>query len=54
VYSVEWEIKRGTSCPEFADVKVNEDGSIDFHTYHYNGGGHWSEIVEDELNKENK
>lgn len=50
IYSVEWEVRRDTSSPEFADVKVNEDGSIDFHTYHYNGGAHWTEVVEGTLN----
>ena len=30
-------------------ARVNEDGSIDFHTYHYNGGGHWTEVVEEAL-----
>ena len=45
VYEVAWEIFRDTDSTEFADVKENEDGSIDFHTYHYNGGAHWTEVV---------
>lgn len=49
IYKVEWEVRRETDCCDFADVKVNEDGSIDFHTYHYNGGGHWTELVEHAL-----
>lgn len=52
LYTVEWEVKRDTdSCDYFAEVKENEDGSIDFHTMHYNGGGHWSEVVEGALNE---
>ena len=49
VYEVQWEVERANDVPEFADVNVNEDGSIDFHTYHYNGGGHWTEVIEDAL-----
>lgn len=54
IYAVEWEVKRERDCYDFADVKVNEDGSIDFHTYHYNGGAHWTEVVENALEKEDK
>lgn len=49
IYEVEWEVKRDCEGIEFADVKVNKDGSIDFHTYHYNGGAHWTEVVESKL-----
>ena len=49
VYSVEWEVEGEGDCSYFADVKVNPDGSIDFHTLHYNGGGFWTEIIEDKL-----
>jgi len=48
VYSVEWEVKRG-ELYGFGQAKQNEDGSIDFNTYHYNGGGHWTEVVENAL-----
>lgn len=48
IYSVEWEIQRG-ELYRFAEATVNEDGSIDFNTYHYNGGGHWTEVVEGAL-----
>lgn len=48
IYSVEWEIQRG-ELYGFADVVENEDGSINFNTYHYNGGGHWTEVVEGAL-----
>ena len=53
IYQVQWEIRREDDVPEFADVKVNEDGSIDFHTYHYNGGGYWTEVVEGALEEDN-
>lgn len=33
----------------FAEVFTNEVGEIDFHTLHYNGGGHWIDAVEGEL-----
>lgn len=49
VYEVKWEVEGETGCYDFADVKVNEDGSISFHTLHYNGAGHWTELVEDAL-----
>lgn len=45
IYSVEWEIKRG-ELYDFAYVDEHEDGTISFNTYHYNGGGHWTEVVE--------
>lgn len=48
-YEIQWEVERETDCYGFADVKKNDDGSIDFHTYHYNGGGHWTELVEEAL-----
>ena len=51
-YEVKWEIKGGTDLPEFADVKVNDDGSINFHTYHYNGGAHWTEVIEGAMEKD--
>lgn len=44
-YKVEFEIKRG-ELYDFAEAKQNDDGSIDFNTYHYNGGAHWTEVVE--------
>lgn len=49
VYSVEWEIKQG-ELYGFQRAFENMDGTIDFETYHYNGGGHWSECVERALN----
>lgn len=52
VYRVEFEIRRGYA-EEFADARKNEDGSIEFMTCHYNGGAHWTEVVEEVL-KEKK
>lgn len=49
VYEVRWEVQRQNDVPDFAEVKVYEDGTIDFHTYHYNGGAHWTEVVEGAL-----
>lgn len=48
-YQVLWEVEQDSECYGFADVKENEDGSVDFHTYHYNGGGYWTEVVESAL-----
>lgn len=45
IYLVEWEVQRG-ELHGFADVVENEDSSINFDIYHYNGGGHWLEVVE--------
>lgn len=41
----------GAEAEEFAFVQENEDGSIEFFTCHYNGGGAWIELVEDNLKK---
>lgn len=49
-YAVEWEVQRG-ELYDFAEAKKNADGSIDFNTWHYNGGAHWSEVVEWALEK---
>ena len=47
-YKIDWEA-RGDTDLDFADVTKQEDGSILFHTMHYNGGAYWTEVVEDEL-----
>lgn len=46
IYEVIWDVKRDTDCSGFADVEVDTEGEITFHTYHYNGGAHWTEVVE--------
>jgi len=51
IYKVEWEVKGEKDCSYFADVVENDDGSINFHTLHYNGGGYWTEVVESHLSK---
>lgn len=48
VYEVKWETRRG-ELYDFCNVKENDDGSVEFETYHYNGGGHWTELVENKL-----
>lgn len=49
-YTVEWQVQRG-ELYGFANVNENTDGSIDFDTYHHNGGAYWTEVVERALNK---
>lgn len=50
VYEVEWEVYSETDCTGFGEV-TSEDGgkTINFHTYHYNGGGCLEEVLEDDL-----
>ena len=51
IYEVVWEVQSDTDDYEFANVTINEDGSIDFHTMHYNGGAYWTEVIEQELKR---
>lgn len=52
IYAVQWEVQRETDCDYFADVHYDaKTGCIHFHTMHYNGGAHWTEVVEGALNK---
>lgn len=53
LYSVEFEVKRG-ECYGFEKASVNEDGSIDFETWHYNGSACWEDCVEDALRNGDK
>lgn len=53
IYEVQWEIRRG-DLYEIARANENPDGSIDFETYHYNGGARWTEVVEQALIKKEK
>lgn len=47
VYEVEWEVVRETESEyEFAEVVKQDDGVITFHTRHYIGGAHWTEVIE--------
>lgn len=50
-YKVDFKIKKA-DCYGIEYAKTLDDGSIDFLTYHYNGGGHWTEIVESALKHE--
>ena len=54
IYKVEWEIKGGEPSDHFCEVNENEDGSIEFHTMHYNGGGHWTEVVDEGIKQKQK
>lgn len=46
VYSVKYEVEDEQDCYGFADVTVKDDGTVEFHTYHYNGGGSLEEVIE--------
>lgn len=35
---------------EYCNVTKNDDGSFSFESYHYNGGAHWTELLEGKLN----
>lgn len=49
LYMVDWEVQRG-ELPDIKNVTVDEStGFIHFETYHYNGGAHWTEVVESAL-----
>ena len=49
-YHITWTVKAQSNEEGFAFVTENADGSIDFHTFHYNGGGCVSEVIQDEIN----
>lgn len=51
IYLPSFEVKGETSCDSFEEVEVQEDGSIRFHTLHYNGGGCLQEVIEDSLRR---
>lgn len=48
IYIVEYEIQNDI-CYDFADVEVDDDGVIHFHTLHHNGGCGLEEVIEGEL-----
>ena len=53
MYGVQWEVQRETDCDYFAEVEVDEaTGNIHFHTMHCSGGGHWTEVVEEALTRD--
>ena len=45
LHRVEWEVRKG-ELDELRNVEVEDNGDINFETYHYNGGGDWVEVVE--------
>lgn len=49
LYRIEWDVKDGELDQINNVSKEGED--IIFETYHYNGGGHWSELVESKIKK---
>lgn len=51
IYEVDWETKGAYDEPDFVEVKEDADGWISFHTCHYNGGAHWTEVVEGALDR---
>lgn len=51
LYRVEFEVRRGEMMTDFCKLTHREDGSINFESQHYNGGAHWTEVVEDALEK---
>lgn len=49
-YEVFWEVRGEEDCSYFCEVeKDDRNGSIHFHTLHYNGGAYWTELLEEEL-----
>lgn len=50
-YEVEFLVRRGDLENDFCNLDVRCYGEIDFETYHYNGGAHWTEIVGDEIKR---
>tara|TARA_Y100000310_G_scaffold74348_1_gene70476 strand:+ start:12562 stop:12846 length:285 start_codon:yes stop_codon:yes gene_type:complete len=51
VYSVHYEIRREKDSGGFAEVEVQDNGTIKFHTYHYNGGGSLGDVIEEAYRK---
>ena len=51
VYEIKYEVESDIEV-YFADIVENEDGTINFHTIHYNGGESLEEVIEDSLLKQ--
>ena len=49
LFRVDWDVKRDCDVPEFSDVTKTPDGTIYFHTWHYNGGGSLEEVLEERI-----
>ena len=48
-YKVEFETRGGCMLDEFCNIEKQDNGVIKFSTQHYNGGAHWSEVLENGL-----
>lgn len=48
-YKAKMERSREYEPPEIIKFIQHSDGSIEFATYHYNGSGTWSEVIEERL-----
>lgn len=52
-FRVVWEVRRGDLLEGLNHLKLRGNRvGYDFETYHYNGGAHWTELVEYNLLKE--
>lgn len=50
-FKVDFEVRRGQMLDEFCSIAKHDNGVIEFASQHYNGGAHWTEVVEKELKK---
>lgn len=51
-FRVFWEVQSESDCSYFCNVvKDDIDDSIHFHTLHYNGAAHWTELLEEKINE---
>lgn len=50
LYGVEFEV-RDSELDYINNLEIDSDGILHFETYHYNGGGNWTELVESKLKK---
>lgn len=51
IYTIVWYVESDTDCSFFAEVTPDDDGTITFHTMHYNGGGSLEEVLEPYVKK---
>ena len=50
-FKIEKTIATDYDSDYFCDIVDNKDGTFDFHSMHYNGGGSLSEVLGDEMKK---
>lgn len=48
-YRVEFEVNGGQMISEFCTIEKKDNGVILFNSQHYNGGAHWTEVVEEAI-----